>query len=91
MEDNKITFINDDGEEEIFYIVDETKVNGVSYILVTETNDQNDDDEDAYIMKDVSGTDDPEAKYVFVDDESEIDSVANIFAELLDEDTELIQ
>ena len=41
------------GEEEAvgFFVVEETRINGVSYLLVTETED---DEAEAYILKDLS-------------------------------------
>lgn len=86
MEDNKITFVNEDGEQEEFFVVEETKINGISYLLVCEDMS---DETDAYILKDVSDPSDLEATYEFVEDDDEINAVADIFAELL-EDEDLI-
>ena len=50
MKNEKIVFTFDDEEVE-FYILEQTKVNGVPYILVT---DSDDDDAECLIMKDLS-------------------------------------
>lgn len=65
-----------------FFVVEETRIGGVSYLLVTETED---DEADAYILKDLSEDGEADARYVFVEDENELDAVSKIFAELLED------
>ena len=87
MEDNKIIFTDEDGSQEEFYVIDETRVNDVNYLLVCESMDA---ETDAWILKDVSGKEDAEAVYVFVEDDDELRAVADIFEQLLGEDEELV-
>ena len=72
------------GEEETvgFFVVEETRIGGVSYLLVTETEDE---EADAYILKDLSEDGEEEASYVFVEDDDELEAVSKIFAELLED------
>ena len=72
------------GEEEAvgFFVVEETRINGVSYLLVTETED---DEAEAYILKDLSADGEEEASYGFVEDDDELEAVSKIFAELLED------
>ena len=63
-------------------MVEETRINGVSYLLVTETED---DEAEAYILKDTSLDGEEEASYVFVEDDNELEAVSKIFAELLED------
>lgn len=72
------------GEEEAvgFFVVEETRINGISYLLVTETED---DEADAYILKDLSQDGEEDASYVFVEDDNELEAVSKIFAELLED------
>lgn len=86
MENNKIIFTNEDGEQDEFFVVEETQINNIKYLLVCETMDP---ETDAYILKDLSSPEDPEAVYEFVEDDNELEAVAEIFSELL-EDEELI-
>ncbi|HIR76271.1 MAG TPA: DUF1292 domain-containing protein [Candidatus Choladousia intestinipullorum] len=80
---NKIEFTPVGQEETVgFFVVEETRIAGVSYLLVTETED---DEADAYILKDLSKDGEPEANYVFVEDEAELEAVSKIFAELLED------
>ena len=79
----KINFVTDDNEEVEFYIIEETRVNGYNYILVTDSQDEDDEEAEAYILKDVS--DSAEAAYEFVEDDEELEGVSKIFAELLED------
>ena len=89
MEENgKIILKGEDGQEDVFYIVEETKLAGVSYILVTDTP-EDEPEADAYILKDVSSPDSEEAIYEFVEDDRELKAIADVFAELL-EDTDIL-
>lgn len=85
-ETSKITLINDLGEREEFFVVEQTRLNNTDYLLVTE---EESGDSDAYILKDVSAKDDEEAVYEFVEDDTELDVLADIFAELLDEEADI--
>jgi uncharacterized protein YrzB (UPF0473 family) len=80
----KLDFFTDDNEKVSFYILEETRVNGYNYILVTDSEDDEDDEAEAYILKDVSDSSSPDAAYEFVDNDEELESVSRIFAELLE-------
>ena len=77
-----IKFITEDGEEIEFYVIEETRLGGMTYLLATESLE---DGADAYILKDVSAQTDAEACYVEIEDDSEREAVSKIFAELLDD------
>lgn len=81
----KLTFVTEDQESVDFYIIEETRVNGISYLLVTESEDEEDEEAEAYILKDTSKAEDTEAVYEFVESEEELDAVSRIFAELLED------
>ena len=81
-EERKIMLV-DDEQTLPFYVVEETKLNGVNYLLVTEGDE--DEDGDCYILKDMSGADESDALYEFVEDEDELEGLMKIFAELLDD------
>ena len=79
---DKITF-NPDGEAPVdFYVLEQTKIGGVTYILVT---DFEEGDGEALILKDLSEPDAPESVFAIVDDEKELAAVAKVFEELLDD------
>lgn len=55
----------------------------LTYILVTEEGDE--EEEIAHILKDVSDENDEEAIYEMVEDDSELDYIGRIFSELLED------
>lgn len=82
----KIVF-SPDGEEQVaFYVLEQTRLGGINYILVT---DALEGDGDAFILKDLSEETSEEAIYEIVDDEEELQAVATVFENLL-EDIDLV-
>ncbi len=79
----KIQFVTDDNEVVDFYILEETRINGINYILVTDSED--DEEAEAYILKDTSSEESIEASYEFVEDDNEISAVGKVFEELLED------
>jgi len=85
MNDEKmITLMTEDGEEVEFYVLEETRINGMNYLLVTDA-EEDDEDGECYILKDKSKAEDAEALYEFVEDDDEIDYLFKIFTELMDD------
>ena len=78
----KIAFTFDTDESVEFYVLEETKINGLKYILVTESQE---DEAEAYILKDESAEDEAEAVYEMVEDDVELEMVSGLFAELLED------
>ena len=72
-----------EGEEPVeFYVLEQTRIGGISYILVT---DAEDGDGEAWIMKDLSEDGEAESTYVFVEDDDELDAVAGVFSNMLED------
>lgn len=65
-----------------FYVLEETKIGGVQYILVT---DEEEGDGEALILKDISAPEAAEAVYEIVEDETELGAVAAVFENMLDD------
>ncbi len=82
MDTNKIILIDDEGNEEEFYIEEQTRVYGKNYILVSTAQEG---DAEALILKDISEDSNEEAAYVPVEDESELAAVMKIFEEMLED------
>jgi hypothetical protein len=82
----KISFVPDGQDAVEFYVVEQTRLGGVNYLLVTE---QEDGDADALILKDLSEDGDAEGIYEIVSDDKELSAVAEIFEDML-EDVALI-
>lgn len=79
---DKITFYPEDGKQEAvdFYVLEETMIGGVKYILVTDVEDG---DGEALILKDLSQDGDGEALYVIVEDDGELTAVADVFRSMM--------
>ena len=83
----KITFIDPQTNEETeFAVEEETKLNGIKYLLVSAGQESGDCE--AYILKEIK-TEDDEIFYQMVEDEVEFLALAKIFSELTDEETAL--
>ena len=85
----KLDLVDENGDKVDFYVLEETRINGIIYLLVSES-DGEDEETDAYILKDVSEAACEEAVYEFVEDDSELEAVGKVFSELMDDDVELI-
>lgn len=70
--------LNEDLE---FYVLEQTQINGDTFLLVTE---EEEGDSDAFILKQVNGQDE-ELVYEMVEDENVLEGLAKIFAELLED------
>ena len=82
----KIKFMSEEIHEEVeFFVLEQTMVNGVSYILVT---DSEDDDAECLILKDTSAAQSAESIYEIVEDDVELTAISKVFEELL-EDVEI--
>lgn len=78
----KIGFVSEDGKTEEFFVLEQTRVGGISYILVS---DSTGDDGECMILKDTSLEEEKEATYEPVEDEAELTAVLKIFEELLED------
>ncbi|MCL2253762.1 MAG: DUF1292 domain-containing protein [Lachnospiraceae bacterium] len=82
----KIVFKTDGNSEgDAFYILEQTKVGGINYLLVTDS--EADEDGEALILKDISKTGDSESIYEIVTDDVTLDAVAAVFNSLLEDIT----
>lgn len=78
----KITF-NPDGEDPVdFFVLEQTRIGGVSYILVT---DFEEGDGEALILKDISRDGEEESVFTIVSDDEELAAVADVFENMLDD------
>ena len=78
----KLTFQGKDGEQAEFYVLEETRVNGVNYLLVA---DSEEDDGECLILKDMASEEEQESLYEIVEDEQELSAVLTVFEQLLDD------
>lgn len=82
----KIIFTFDDTNEEVeFFVLEQTKINGETYILVT---DSEEDDAECLILKHTCAKDE-DSIYEIVEDDTVLDAVSKVFEELL-EDVDIV-
>lgn len=83
----KITF-NPDGEAPVeFFVLEQTRIGGYNYILVT---DFEEGDGEALILKDLSKDGEEESVFTIVSDDDEMEAVAGVFEDML-EDIKFVQ
>ena len=82
----KITFRPEGDETVEFYVLEQTRIGGHNYILVTDVEEG---DGDALILKDMSQDGEEESIYDVVSDDEELEAVSGVFADML-EDVDLI-
>ena len=79
---DKITFAVSDTETVDFFVLEQTRLGGTDYILLT---DMEDGDGEALILKDLSKPEDKESVYEIVSDDTELDAVAAVFEKMMDD------
>lgn len=79
----KIEFTFEDTKEQVaFFVLEQTKVNGQTYILVTDSEEE---EAECLILKDMSDAQDQESLYEIVEDDVELSAVLKVFEELLED------
>ena len=78
----QLTFTTEDGTEITFYVEEQTRVNGYNYLLVSDSQDE---EANAYILKDLSQDGEEESRYVMVEDEMELEAISRVFSEMLED------
>jgi len=78
-----IEFETEDHEKISFFVLEETMINGRSYLLVAD-RDEEEEGAEAFIMRAVTD-DENQTVYEMVEEDTEFEAVSKIFAELLDD------
>ena len=81
MEKIRFAFADGSGEDE-FFVLEETMINGSTYLLVT---DSEEDDAECLILKETEGPVPGDSVYEIVEDETELLAVSKVFEELLED------
>ena len=82
----KVRFNSADGSgADEFFVLEETKVNGSTYLLVA---DSEEDEAECLILKETSKAGAAESVYEIVEDDVELSALSKVFEELL-EDVEI--
>ena len=81
----KLQFVDPDTEQNVdFYVLEQTAIGGNNYLLVTVDEEG---DSDAFILKE-RNSDESHATYELVEDEKELEAIAKIFTELMDDEVD---
>ena len=79
----KIKFMSEEMKTEVeFFVLEQTRINGVSYILVT---DSEEGDAQCLILRDTSPADDTDSVYEIVGEDNELGVISKVFEELLED------
>lgn len=78
----KISFVPEGEEAVEFYVLEQTRLGGIDYLLVT---DKEEGDADALILKDTAKDGETESIYEIVSDDKELNAVAAIFEDMLED------
>ena len=78
----KIKFMSEDMQEEAFYVLEQTTVNAVNYLLVA---DSEEDEAQCVILKETPSAEKGESVYEIVEDDVELSAVSKVFEELLED------
>lgn len=78
----KVKFTDPDTEQSTeFFVLEQTTIGGNNYLMVTLDEEG---DSDAFILKELSG-DDSQTTYEMVEDDKELEAIAKVFAELMED------
>lgn len=79
----KITFTFEDTNETVdFFVLEQTKLNGATYILVA---DDESEDAECLILKETESGNNQDNLYDIVEDDNELMAVSKVFEELLED------
>lgn len=77
-----IKMLSPDGEVLSFYVVEQTRINNVNYLLVEDADEEG----EAYIIKETfSDSKAQESVFEFVEEDNEFEALSKVFETLLDE------
>ena len=79
----KIVFTTEDNEKIEFFVLEQTRVNEVNYLLIADSEDE-DSEANALILKEreIQGDD---AVYDIVENEEELDAISKVFETMMDD------
>jgi len=81
--DEIIKFVGDGGDEAEFRVIEQTKLNGNTYLLVENASDE--EAEEALILKEINVDENDEITYEILEDDDELNAIAGVFEGLLED------
>ena len=83
MTEGMITLTDEDGSDLDFYILEQTELGGETYLLVTDSG-EDEEEAEALILREIV-TENGEAVYESVEDETTLEALSKLFEELLED------
>jgi hypothetical protein len=80
----KIVFTTEDGEDIDFFVLGQTTINGVNYLLVADS-DKEEEEANALILEETQAEDAEEMIYNVVEEDAKLKALSKVFSELLDD------
>lgn len=81
-----IPFVTENGETLSMYVLEETTLQGVHYILVTDDLSEDSDEAIVVVLKEDPDYDEDEySLYHLVEDDTELNAIVKVFAELMED------
>ena len=77
----RIIFTSEDGEDVEFFVLEQTRIAGVNYILVADSEEE---EAEALILKEQAGEGE-EAIYEIVEDDNELNAISKVFIEMMED------
>ncbi len=74
----KIAFTYDEDKTAEFYVLDQVRIGGVNYLLVSDSMEE---EAEALILKDTSAESETESVYEIVGDDEQLQALAKVFEE----------
>ena len=81
--DEIIKFVGDGGDEAEFRVIEQTKLNGNTYLLVENASDE--EAEEALILKEINVDENDEITYEILEDDDELNAIAGVFEGMLED------
>jgi len=79
----RIAFTTEDGIEVDFFVLEQTRIAGVNYLLVADSEEE---EAEALILREHAGTDEgEEAVYDIVEDDQELNAISKVFMEMMED------
>ncbi len=79
----KIVFTTEDNEQIEFYILEQTRVNGINYLLIADSEDE-ESEANALILKEKEALGE-DTVYDIVEDDTELEAISKVFETMMDD------
>lgn len=79
----RVSFTDEDGEETLFYVLEQTRIGAMNYLLVADSLEE--EEAEALILKETGMSEDDNLIYDIVEDDTELAAISKVFGELLED------